>query len=194
MSFVTATGTALYPCLRTPETFEGNDVGFTAKLILSQEETQKMEAFLLGQLEEAKKSPEFEGKKWGNTPSLGMGETNEGETYFKFKKKSSFISKKTGQVVKTSVPIFDATGKPLPANIDIGNGSLIKVAYSVYPFNKSKAMQGLSLRLEAVQVIKLVERGANQQDASGFGFGQEDGYVAPNQPDFPPDDVEGSDF
>ncbi len=191
--FITAVGTALYPSLRNPETFEGNEIGYTVKVIFSQEETNKMERHLHKLLEEAKSLPEMEGKKWGNTPSIGMGETQDGETFFKFKKKSSYISKKTNQVVQTTVPIFDAQGKPLPANIDIGNGSQVKVAYSVFPFNKSRQIQGLSLRLEAVQVIKLVERGAGGQDASSFGFGAvEGGYVAPTPDEFPPD--EGADF
>lgn len=192
--FITAVGTALYPSLRTPETFEGNEIGYTVKVIFSQEETNKMEKHLLNLLEEAKSLPEMEGKKWGNAPTIGMGETQDGEVFFKFKKKSSYVSKKSGQLITTTVPIFDAMGKPLPANIDIGNGSQVKVAYTVYPFNKSRQIQGLSLRLEAVQVIKLVERGAGNQDAGSFGFGSvEGGYVAPTPDEFPPAD-EGADF
>ena len=41
--FITAVGTALYPSLRNPETFEGNEIGYTVKVIFSQEETNKME-------------------------------------------------------------------------------------------------------------------------------------------------------
>lgn len=173
--FVTVQGKALYPYLKTPETFEGNEIGYTIKTIFSVEDTKKLQKFLLGELEKAKKLPEFDGKKWGNEPSLGMGETKDGDTFFRFKKKASFVSKRTGEKIITSVPIFDASGTPLPKNIDVGNGSTVKVAFSIYPFNKNKTMQGLSLRLDAVQVIDLVAPGGNT-NADSFGFGKEQGY------------------
>ena len=143
-TYITPIGTAFFPHLRTPEEFEGNEIGYTCKIILS----------------------------------MGTGETKDGETYFKFKKKASYVSKKTREVVHTTVPIFDSKGKPLPKDIEIGNGSRVRVAYSILPFHMSKVNNGLSLRLEAVQVIELRQYGAN---AENFGFKEEEGYSAPEQ-------------
>lgn len=177
-TYITPIGTAFFPHLRTPEEFEGNEIGYTCKIILSKEETDNLENFLLKELEAAKQSEEFKGKKWSSEPSMGTGETKDGETYFKFKKKASYVSKKTREVVHTTVPIFDSKGKPLPKDIEIGNGSRVRVAYSILPFHMSKVNNGLSLRLEAVQVIELRQYGAN---AENFGFKEEEGYSAPEQ-------------
>lgn len=176
--FITPKGKALWPSLRAPEQFEGQDVGYTIKMMFTKEDTEKFEAFLSEQLEAAKASKDFEGKRWGKEPSLGRGETKEGDVYFKFKMKNSYVSKKTKEVITRHVPIFDAKGKPLPKNIDVGNGSTCKVAYSIYPFYKSSKLYGLSLRLNAVQVLNLVERGEAGTSES-YGFGQEEGYSAP---------------
>jgi len=65
--------------------------------------------------------------------------------------------------------LFDAAGKPL--NKFIGNGSVGKVAFHIYPyFMESTKMSGISLRLEAVQVI---ERNTGDAGAGAFGFGVE---------------------
>lgn len=177
-NFITPIGTAFFPHLRTPEEYEGNEIGYTCKIILSKEDTDKLEAFLEKELEAAKQSEEFKGKKWLSEPSMGTGETKDGEIFFKFKKKASFVSKKTKEVIQTTVPIFDAKGKPLPKDIEVGNGSRVRVAFSVMPFHMSKNNNGLSLRLEAVQVIELKQYGAN---ADSFGFKEEDGYSAPGE-------------
>ena len=42
-------------------------------------------------------------------------------------------------------------------------------------------MAGISLRLQAAQIINLV--GPGQRDAASFGFGGQDGYVAPESSD-----------
>ena len=175
-TFVTKTGIAVFPHLRRPEVFDGKEIGYTIKLMLTPEETEEMKQFLLDELEAVKNLPEFAGKKWSK-PSLGMGEDKDGNIIFKFKKVAHFKSR-TGTEVTTTLPIFDASGKPLPKEVDPSGGSQVKVAYSVYPFYKTSAIHGLSLRLEAIQVIELKEYG--KQDASGFGFGEEKGYVAPD--------------
>lgn len=174
--FRTPIGTAFFPYLHTPETYEGNEIGYTCKIILSQDETVKLEEFLMKELEKAKTLEEFQGKKWSSEPLIGTGETKEGETYFKFKKKASYKSRKTGEEIRTTVPLFDAKGKPLPKNIMVGNNSRIRVAYSITPFHMNKNNNGLSLRLEGVQIIELHN---NETTAESLGFGIEDGYEAP---------------
>ena len=194
--YVTVSGKALYPYLKTPEVFEGHEIGYTIKVVFGLEDTKKLQKFLLDELEKAKELPEFDGKHWSKDPSIGMGETKSGDTFFRFKKANSFVSKRTGEKVVTSVPIFDAEGTPLPKNLDVGNGSTVKVAFSLYPFNKTKAVQGLSLRLEAVQVLDLVAP-VNSVDASSFGFEKEQGFEVETSSDdespFNEDDTE-SDF
>lgn len=198
-NYVTCKGKAIYPHLRTPDMFEGNDLGFTIRLMPSVEDAQKFEEFLLRELDKAAALPEFAGKRL-NAPNalIGMGETKEGDTVFKFKTKSSYRTK-SGDIMNRVVPIYDSQGKPLPKNVDIGHGSIVKVAFSIQPYYKTKTIRGLTLYLNAVQVLELVERGDG--DAASFGFGAEEGgYVAPAIPNEDEDEIpfinstEGADF
>lgn len=198
-NYVTCKGKAIYPHLRTPDMFEGNDLGFTIRLMPSVEDAQKFEEFLLRELDKAAALPEFAGKRL-NAPNalIGMSETKEGDTVFKFKTKSSYRTK-SGDIMNRVVPIYDSQGKPLPKNVDIGHGSIVKVAFSIQPYYKTKNIRGLTLYLNAVQVLELVERGDG--DAASFGFGAEEGgYVAPAVPNEDEDEIpfinttEGADF
>ena len=70
--------------------------------------------------------------------------------------------------------IFDAKGKKLKKPPLIGSGSELKLSLELFPYYAPNDKEvGVSFRLEAVQVIKLVSRGA--RDAAGYGFGEEDG-------------------
>lgn len=178
-NYVTCKGKAIYPHLRTPDTFEGADLGFTIRLMPSVEDAQKFEEFLRKELDKAASLPEFAGKKLNDRNALiGMGETQEGDTVFKFKTKSTYRTK-SGDVMNRVIPIYDSQGKPLPKNVDVGHGSIVKVAYSIHPYYKTKTIKGLTLYLNAVQVLELVER-SDERSAESFGFGAEEGgYMAP---------------
>lgn len=72
--------------------------------------------------------------------------------------------------------LFDAKGTPLPGDVKVGGGSLVKVSFELSPFYvESSKKAGVSRRLVAVQVIDLKQWNGNQ-DASSFGFGEEDGF------------------
>lgn len=43
-NYVTCKGKAIYPHLRTPDTFEGNDLGFTIRLMPSVEDAQSLKS------------------------------------------------------------------------------------------------------------------------------------------------------
>lgn len=160
---------ALFPRLDKPETYQGQDVGYTIKVIMSDEDTKKFQAFLEKKLEEYKALPQFKGKKWSAEPMLGMGEYQNDVT-FKFKKKSSWIDK-NGNVHNLRVPVFDSYGKEMnPALTKIGNGSIVRVSFTPVPFNSTRMINGISLRLEAVQVLELKQYNEGVQDAGSYGF------------------------
>jgi hypothetical protein len=191
--YTTAKGVAVYPHFKTPEVYDGQELGYTCKLLLEQEDFNNIETFLKGELEKAKGLPEFAGKKWSD-PYIGITEDKDGNMLLKFKTVHQFVSKKTGDVIKKTLPIFDAAGKPLPDNINPANGSVVRIAFSILPYWKSAKVHGLSLRLEGVQVIDLKEYGGG--NASDFGFGKEQGYEAirDNESPFSDDDTEETDF
>ncbi len=91
-----------------------------------------------------------------------------------FKSTASGTNKKTGKAWKRTIPLFDAKGAPMRK--DVYGGSTLIVAFSASPWVNPKCEYGVKLQLEAVQVIDLVSTGG-QRSASGFGFGEEEGYA-----------------
>lgn len=98
-----------------------------------------------------------------------------GELEFKFKAKASGKTKE-GKAWKREVSIFDSKGVPVKNLDSIWGGTIGKVSFSASPyFVAGQGTAGLSLRLEAVQIIKLSKGGS--RSASDYGFGaEEDGY------------------
>lgn len=104
----------------------------------------------------------------------GEGEET-GLVKFNFKAKAS--GKRKDLTEWTFKPrVFDAKGKPLAAGIQVWGGSVVKVAFQAKPyFVEASGQTGLTLSLQAVQVIELKTSGG--ADASAFGFTEEEGYV-----------------
>lgn len=100
-----------------------------------------------------------------------------GNVVVRFAKNAEFKDKKTGEIVQTSVPHFDANAVHLKNPPSVWGGSTIKVAADVFPFhNPSANKAGVSLRLQGVQIIDLVTGGG--VSAESMGFGKEEGYSA----------------
>ena len=184
-NMVTPKGTAMWAYLDKPEEFNGTVVGYTITLVPSKEDADKLINQLEEVLEDAKQNDErFKGRKWAAEPMMGYKEDAEGNIVFKFKQKVSYVDKK-GQTHKLGVRVFDAVGNPIdPKKIIIGNGSIIRVAFTPTPFNVNKSVNGLSLKLQAVQVLKLEEykkHDFTKMDSFGFsevanGFNTEQVY------------------
>lgn len=196
LQIVTPKGTAMYPYLRSTEQFNGMDTGkYSIQIKLSEADTAKLMEQLDQEWEAAKQSPDFRGKtfKKGTVPNLGYRDDKNGDTIFKAKTNAT-IKSKTGEVFTKTVPIFDAKGKPIKG--DIGHGSTVRLSISVAPYAVSNSNYGLALYLNAVQVIKLVEKGSYGADSSTFGFHEEEGYSAEEEEetDVPFDTNEEEDF
>jgi hypothetical protein len=74
------------------------------------------------------------------------------------------------------IPLFDAKGKKT-APAAIYGGSELKVAVIAEAYHKADGNEvGVTLRIDAVQILKLVAAGG--KDADSFGFGEEEGYEA----------------
>lgn len=168
---ITPKGTAQYPKLRSPEFFDGAEVGYTIQMAFNKEDTEKLLAKLEEELEAAKNASEFKGKNWTNA-RLGSKEDKNGDTVFKFKTKTNYKTK-AGETIQRIIPIFDAQGNRIKG--DIGHGSVCRVRFTVNPYHKSAVNCGLTLYLDAVQVIEYKEPGGASAEA--YGFGKEDGYT-----------------
>ena len=99
-----------------------------------------------------------------------------GNVIFKFKMKASGKDKKTGKPWSRKPTIFDAKGKPMVSLPAIWGGTTGKVSFEVGPyFVQGQAMAGISLSLNAVQIIELRSGGGG--DAASHGFGEEEGFA-----------------
>lgn len=94
-----------------------------------------------------------------------------GRILFSFKQRAKGKTKE-GEIYEKRVALFNANGTPLAKDKIIGGGSKIQVSYEFNDFFTSAA--GVSLRMEAVRVLELVEY--NGRDAKGYGFDTDDEY------------------
>ena len=94
-----------------------------------------------------------------------------GEIEFKFKTKAR-ITAKDGSTYTNKVAVFDAKAKPITEQLNIGNGSIMKVGFEPVPYMMQSTKEAsVSLRLKSTQLIDLVEFGAASP------FGEEEGYT-----------------
>ena len=114
------------------------------------------------------------------TPVYDDQENETNEIEFSFKLAASGVSKKTGKPWTARPTIFDAKAKPMKG-VEIWGGTEGKINFDVgldaegepgY-FIKGTGAAGLSLRLNAAQVLKLVSKG--ERSAADYGFGEEEG-------------------
>lgn len=104
-------------------------------------------------------------------------EEETGEYEFRFKTKASGTNSK-GKKWERKLAIFDAKGKPDKAVKAIWGGSEGKLSYLARAyFVSATGAAGITLYLEAAQILKLVAGGAGR-DSSDYGFGEEEGYEA----------------
>lgn len=105
----------------------------------------------------------------------------------KFKKKASHTTK-TGVRYDFPLPLYDSEGTLTKE--EVWGGSKVRVSFyaTKYAMDSGGGNIGLSLKLDAVQIVELNRE--RSEEASKFGFGKvEGGYVAPTEVE----DVKGSD-
>ncbi len=189
--FITPKGTAVYPRLNQPDVKFKPEGEYSAKIRLSEEDAAPLMAkidelvaiayrdeqarLIAADKKAAAKTLKYADKPYKDVLDIEGEET--GEVEFNVKMKAQY-TKKDGSVVKLEPKLFDAADPPnvLPKSTQIWGGSQIKVAGEFNPFATAIGV-GMSLRLSAVQVIKLVS-GSGGGDAASYGFnGEEDGFV-----------------
>lgn len=167
---VTEKGEALFPHLATPETYEGKEIGYTITMKFSPVYTTKLMEMINNEMTKAME--ENPGQKWSKEPFCGYKEDKNGDIVFKFKTSSS-IKLRDGTVVNRNIPVFDGYGNRVE-DVSFGNGSICKVAFQMVPFYSSKLINGVSLRLVAVQLLDRVDYNGGHSAAS-YGFTTEEG-------------------
>ena len=181
-------GIAQYPRLTRPDTKFKADGEYKVTLVLPGAEAQPLidlinkemgESLIQARRDNPTKAKSIKAASDKPYKAVTDDEGNEtGDVKFNFKMAAKVTSKISGQSWEQKPDLFDAKGKVL-INPKIGGGSRVKVAFELYQFYTALVGAGVSLRLRAVQVLDLVEY--NSRSASGYGFGEEEGYEAGGQ-------------
>jgi|GEM_PF-3246665 len=107
-----------------------------------------------------------------------------GKVLLNLKRPASVTRKRDGKVFNFTVKVFDSAGKPITKDIKIGSGTVMKASFEERPYVVHGTQKfGVSMQLQAVQIINLVEYvpGGN---ADSFGFDSEEGgFVQENESD-----------
>lgn len=180
----TPVGTAVFPTFHAPDTkFDAAGV-YKTGLKLSGDEASalkaQIEAGIDAAVEEAKKDPKNKGKKVKRADAPYREDEDTGEIVFNFKMKASGTTRE-GKPFTQRPAMFDGFGRAIPEGTKVGGGSQIAVAYEMVPFFTALIGGGVTMRLKAVQVVKLQQ---GQRDAAGFGFGAVEGAeeIQPESP------------
>ena len=116
-------------------------------------------------------------------------EMEDGTVQVKLKTSATFTNK-DGAIEEKNVPVVDSFGKYLSkeqiADLRIGNGTECRAVVTIRPYYMATQGVGISLRLEKVQITKLVQYGGNGVDNE---FGEYEGgeFAAPTTPTAPKD-------
>ena len=170
---ISVIGEASYPHLTKPDVRFNQDGEYKVTLKVSKSDATDMVKLFDQALDDslAKAEEKVKGKKVKEAPKPY---TTEGDNvFFKFKMKASGTNSKTKEKFTQRPTLFDAKKNPINNGTVIWGGSKMKVAYQLVPYYVPAIGAGVSARLKAVQVIKLVE---GKDTASSHLFKEEDGF------------------
>ena len=167
---VSVAGEAIYPHLMKPDV-RFNELGeYKVTLKLDKRDASQMVKDIDQAIEDslAKAQKDNKGKTVKSAPKPYKEES--GNVFFKFKMKASGVNKKTQEKFTQRPQLLDSKKNPIAPSTSIWGGSIMKIAYEPFPYFTPMLGAGVSLRLKAVQVIKLVEGKSNNV------FKEEDGF------------------
>jgi len=186
--YVTPKAEALWPRLNEPDTKFNPEGDYSVALVFERNDKdfKKLSATLKQArdarfAEWARENPKL-ARKAKPAPVFAKDVDEDGNDtgriLVRFKMRAGGTSKRTGKTFTMKPDIFDAQGVKLDEPPGIGNGSILKVAYSLGAggYVPAAGKFYLSPQLNAVQIIELVEFG--KRDAESYGFAAEEGYTA----------------
>ena len=179
---VSPVGVSQYAWLTTPDTRFDETGHYKTNLIINAKQAQSLKTQIDAEIKKsvALAKEKAKGKAIKEAPRPYDDEMIDGKAsgnvIFKFKTKAKIIAK-DGKVIPNRVALFDSAGKPM-IDANVWSGSEMKVTAELIPYYTAMAGAGVSMRLRAVQVTKLVEGGSS--NAKGYGFEKvKDGYEQP---------------
>lgn len=157
VTLTTPIGVARYPKISSPDTTgDYADNKYKTDVVFSDDDLKALKAKIV---DFAKKEFGDEAKKVDLPIKEHKDkETGEVTTFVRFKSKRKPV-------------IVDAKKQPIPAGVEVGGGSKVRIGGTLNAYKKG-GNKGVNIYLNAVQVIEL-QQGFNIND-----FEEEDGYVA----------------
>lgn len=185
-TYMTPQGEAAYPHIAEPQT-KFNDEGLYDVTMYFDETSggklvERLSEAYNQACEEAKKKYEEQKPQYKkDNPNINFEQFyreevddngfSTGRIFVKFKKKAS-VKTKDGRILNFNVPVFDKYNQPMDKEIvkKASSGSIMKCAFKVSPyFVIAGAKAGISLQLEAVQIIEMKEW-TDSKSAADYGF------------------------
>lgn len=165
------TGTAMWAHVRKPETYKGNELGYSIHVVMEDDALKKFEGAILEFLADELENGSLKDTRVDRrtAPTLPIKEDKNGKLSVKAKTKHYIENKATGERMQRILPIFDKTGQPLDTSILIGNGSIVQVAVEAKPYVIHSKNYGITLYLSAILVKELKEYNADK-NATSYGF------------------------
>ena len=177
--YTTAPGTLLYPHLSKPDTTFNVDGLFQTKIILEpNDETmtilKAIKATVTTAIQDAlQKNPKLKLETIKRADMPYSKETDEdgnetGNYVFSVRMKPT-VKTKTGATWEQSPDLFDSSNKTINRNsINPWTGTIARVSFEIIPFYTAQVGAGATLRLKAVQILKLIEGGHRSAEYYGF--------------------------
>jgi hypothetical protein len=175
---ITPKGTMIYLWLNKPDTKWKEEGEYRVELKVDAEAAapllKTIDKLYAAAIKKARANPKHKNKKVKEqdkpyTLELDDDGNETGLVLFKFKRRASGV-KKDGSPWAIKPDVFNSKGEKLDPAIQVWGGSVGKVSFTAEPYD-TPIGAGLSLRLEGVQVIKLVE--GSGRSAESYGFGNE---------------------
>lgn len=179
--FTTPVARFQYPKLITPDTTYNPDGEFKVQAVMEAADAQdladKLDGLLAKHKESLKSQAPTQKFKLADLPWAFDTVDGLACVVIKCKMKAAGVDR-DGKPWSRKPALFDAKGKPVTDRDSLKSmwsGTVGRVSFMATPFYSPAIGAGITLRLQAVQIISLVESGG---DASSHGFGEEDGWTS----------------
>ena len=181
-TIITPEGIARYPWVNNPNTKFNEDGEYKIGVIVTKKEAdafkKQLKPFYDAAYEQEVAKNGGEAVKKASSSPVVKNDGDEGGWEIRAKLKAKVISR-DGTVHNLRVGLFDSQGKPHPKDVVIGGGSRVRVAVRPKFWNVSAVGGfGMTLELDAVQIIDLQAFNPSERSGESFGFtAVEGGYV-----------------
>ena len=172
--YVSPLGVAVYPYLHKPDTKFNPDGDYKTTLRIAKADAKDIIKLIDEAIVASTNHVKKNGSKSVKTANPPYKTDENGDYLINFKLKAKVNNKKTGNSWTQKPALFDATGKPIAKDTIVWGGSEMKVSYELVPYHTTLVGAGVSLRLKAAQILKLVS--GEGAAASSYGFAKEEGF------------------